>query len=80
MRFFDRFRLIKNSLFGNPSVIFMRKCHLPLHKGGSAVVCVVCTDGFVIYAFSCGELTDLRSKRGRRCRDRGRRCQPKADG
>ena len=80
MRFFDRFRLIKNSLFGNPSVIFLRKCHLPLHKGGSAAVCVVCTDGFVIYAFSCGELTDLRSKRGRRRRDRGRRCQPKADG
>ena len=59
MRFFDRFRLIKNSLFGNPSVIFLRKCHLPLHKGGSAVVC---TDGFVIYAFSSGELTDSRKR------------------
>ena len=25
-------------VYNNPSVIFLRKCHLPLHKGGAFVV------------------------------------------
>ncbi len=33
--------LLKLLLFYNPSGIFLRKCHLPLHKGGVKLVRLV---------------------------------------
>ena len=48
---------LSNSNLYNPSVIFLRKCHLPLHKGGYSYVRTTPTPHrvwFVAVCFTCG--------------------------